>query len=101
MSLDYTLSAGGYVIICDNPTAFAYRNPSAPAVGGSWSGKLKGGQILYLTYWGNVLQQFVVQDFWPGSNEHGFSYVVNDPASAPTNISDVGLWGLSTKGISI
>jgi hypothetical protein len=65
---DYTLKAGGFVLIVDKLGAFQLRNPSVPAavIAGEWSGRMSPGDKVTFTYYGNVIQSLTMHDWYVG-----------------------------------
>eukprot|EP01127_Copromyxa_protea_P021674 TRINITY_DN7530_c0_g1_i1.p1 TRINITY_DN7530_c0_g1~~TRINITY_DN7530_c0_g1_i1.p1 ORF type:complete len:1265 (-),score=190.03 TRINITY_DN7530_c0_g1_i1:55-3810(-) len=95
-----TLGPGASGVFVDDKKAFRLRYPSVPetSILGKWSGRLKKGQPLVLTWFGNVIQSFTVRDWWPGANRQRFSYIISDLTAPVASWDDIGLWALSVPG---
>ena len=93
-----TLAPGGYVILVENPGAFALRYGGNIPIGGQYTGKLdNSGETLVLAAAdGSTIAQVTYSSAWStGANGQGYTLTLRDPTTVPANYSDPSAWALS------
>ena len=96
-----TLAPGEHVVIVEDLAAFVTRYPDAAnKVAGEYSGSLSNGgeDITIVDATGSTIQQLRYQDDWyPASDNEGFSLTVRDPYSSNRgNLGNQNSWRLSS-----
>ena len=82
-----TLQPGERVLVVENLDAFRFRYGDGLPVAGQWSGRLSNSdELITLSAFGNVIQQFRYQDQWhPTTDGQGATLEIRDAAFADLN----------------
>ncbi|MEP0843378.1 MAG: lamin tail domain-containing protein [Phycisphaerae bacterium] len=93
------LAPGAFVVVVEDPAAFAERYGPAAVVAGQYTGNLKNSNdtLRLSDALGQVILDFSYSDAWyPSTDGQGYSLCIRDAGADPQSWTDPGSWRAST-----